>query len=249
MSMRHLMLILPVLALAACQNASDKDAPTGDGKTLAEKEAASSTTPSDSKTAPLTETAIPNKPANPAAADVESQDLAALKAQLNALSGDISRMRGDLASPETEATNTVVPDTQTSTPRALVTDGIVKIPDSREELAAKDQVTVKAVRVGAHTDKTRLVFELSQDPIRKPEVELSGKVLKIKIFDAKWANGDSVLASQTGSLGVSSVTEELSNVVITITLNHADTLKDQMVLPPAEVGGAYRLVVDLGAGN
>lgn len=237
--------LLPLLALAACQNGETGNAPTGTGKTMAEKEQVASADGQDGKSVALTETETPNKPASDKH-DVETEDLASLKQQLNALSSDISRMRSGLSDESLEAKNSTMPDTQISTPRALVTDRIVDIPDSKQELAEASATMVRSVRVGAHPDKTRLVIELSENPSQKPDVQLSGNALKIKIFDAKWPGGDAVLASQTKSLGVSSVTEETDSVMISITLDHAAKLLSNMVLPPVDVGGPYRLVVDLG---
>lgn len=240
----YTLLLLPLLALAACQNGATET--SGKGKTMAEKEQEAAALPSEEKSAALTETETPNKPATDKDGDVETEDLAALKAQLNALSGDLSRMRSGLADDTMATENSTIPDTQISTPRALVTDGIISIPDSKQEEAMMRGATIRGVRVGAHPDKTRLVFELSENPSRAPEVSLVANTLKIKLFDTKWPGGDTDLASQTKTLGVSSVTEELDNTMVSITLSHSAKLLADMVLPPADVGGPYRFVVDLG---
>lgn len=235
-----LLLVFGALTLAACEKGETK------GESLVDKEAALSTTASGEKSAPLTETATPNKPATQAAADVETDDLESLKAQLNSLSGDITRLKTDLTGAEpVMAATKEMPDSQISTPRALVTDGVLKIPDSKEELADLRKTTVTGARVGEQTDRTRLVLELSNSPQSKPEVALSGKTLKIQMDDTSWPEGGAQTSGFSEQLGVFNVTEEKNDTIVTVTLNQNMSLKSQMVLPPAAVGGPYRFVVDL----
>ncbi len=235
-----LLLILGALTLAACEKGETK------GESLVDKEAALSARDAGEKSAPLTETDTPNKPATQAAADVETDDLETLKAQLNSLSGDITRLKTGLSdsAPVMEATKDV-PDTQISTPRALVTDGVLKIPDSKQELAELRKSTVTAARVGEQTDYTRLVIELDRKPEQKPEVVITGKTLTIQMLDTKWPGSGAQTSGFSEQLGVFNVTEQKDDTTVTVALNTKMSLKSQMVLPPAAPGGSYRFVVDL----
>lgn len=240
---RFFVLAALLFAVSACSTSESADP----GKTSAEPAAERL-----SKSAPITETATPNKPATPEAADVETQDLDSLRAELDALNKDLATIRTDLSTtePQRSATASVMPDTQISTPRALPTDGVIGIPDSKPELAAKStaQGTVRGIRVGAHPDKTRLVVEIEGSPSSKPVANVSGKTLVLQMDNTQWPNAEQELASLEGSLGVSKVTRSMDNTTVTIILNDASTLQNQMVLPPAETGGARRFVVDLAPG-
>ncbi len=234
---RFLILAALLLSVSACSTSKDADP----GKPSAEPAAERL-----SKAAPLTETKTPNKPATPGAADVETEDLASLRAELDSLNGDLAKMRTDLGTGEAQRTATqVMPDTQISTPRALATDGVISIPDSKQELVAGDMGTVKTIRVGDHPDKKRVVVEIEGKPSSKPLASLSGKTLILQMNSTQWPNAEQDLASLEGSVGVSKVTRNLDNITVTIILNDAMTIQNQMVLPPAETGGARRFVVDL----
>lgn len=236
-------LILGALALTACQNGEGKE-----GNSLVDKEAAISSREIGEKSAPLTETEIPNRPATKEAADVETEDLETLKAQLNSLSGDITRLKTGLNpadDPVRAATIQTVPDTQISTPRALVTDGTISIPDSKSELADIRKTMVSAVRVGVHEDKTRLVLESDRPFASKPTVMVTGKTLTIQMVETKWPQGSAQTSGLSDQIGVFNVTEDKDDTAVTVALNAPMTLKSQMVLPPATPGGPHRLVIDL----
>ncbi len=227
--MRVLILLGAIVTLAACQGG--------------EKPVAEESGPRD-KNAPLTETATPNKPASKEAADVETEDLESLKKELNALNSDLSKMRQDLVTSDPTA-KMVVPDTSISTPRALVTNGIVDIPDSKIELAQAETAHINGVRVGAHPDKTRLVFDIDGADSRNPDVSVNGNVLKIHVFNAEWPDAETQYSSLEGSFGVFDVARDKDDTVITVALKNPASLKSHSVLPPATPGGPRRLVIDL----
>lgn len=229
-------------AVTACATSKDADPAAPQAEEAAERL---------SKSAPLTETRTPNKPATTGAADVETQDLDSLRAELEALNKDLATIRTDLSvsEPQRQATQSVMPDTQISTPRALATDGIVKIPDSLAETAAGDTGVVKAFRVGKHPDKTRLVVEIDGSHAGKPVASLSGKTLVIQLNSTMWPRAEEELASHDGTLGVSKVSKTMDNTTVTIILNEPAKLQSQMLLPPSEAGGARRFVVDLAPAN
>lgn len=200
-----------------------------------------------SKSAPLTETATPNKPATPQAADVETQDLDSLRAELNSLNSDLSKIKTDLSGSEPQrlATQDVVPDTQISTPRALASDGVLSIPDSKQELAEKDIGTVRAVRVGTHEGgKKRLVIEISGSG-GKPKAVLTEKTLVIQLPRTEMMAAEQQLSSLNDQLGVSKASKEKDDTIVTIQLHDNATIAAQMMLPAAQPGQGQRFVVDL----
>lgn len=229
MTKRFVFLSLTLL-LAACQTGG------------ALKEPQETAGPRD-KAAPLTETATPNKPATKAAADVENEDLEALKAELNALNSDLSRIRNDLA--VSDAT-TAPPPPELAVPRSLPTNGVVDIPDSKIELDQASQAQVTGLRVGQHPDKTRLVFDIDGGLDQSPDVSLiQDKSLKIKIFSADWPGSAAQFSSLEGQIGLFKVVKEKDDTIVTITLNTPAELKSHTMLPPAAPGGPQRLVIDL----
>lgn len=226
---KRIALLSLALLLAACQNNGALKAPAAD------------TGPRD-KNAPLTETATPNKPATKEAADVENEDLESLKAELNALNSDLSKMRNDLA--VNEATNAPPPE-DIAVPRSLATNGIVDIPDSKIELQQAYQAQITGARVGQHPDKTRLVMDMDGSINRNPDVSLSSNTLKIKFFGTDWPGSAAQIPSLEAQLGVIKVVKEKDDTLVTITLKKPATLKSDTVLPAAAPGGPERLVVDL----
>ncbi len=220
--------LLSLLALVACQNQNvlqDPGAPA-----IREMGELSSEQTLDTTRDPV------NK------SDLETEDLDALRAELATLNKDLAEIRQDLV--QADATM-VVPDESISTPRALPTDGVVKIPDSLEEETAIDRAIVEKVRVGTHPNKTRLVFDIKNHGQSKPNINLSGKLLSFQIDNAKWPEANKQFSSLEDQVGIFKVDQEKDDLNVTILLNKDMRIQSTDLLPPSETGGARRLVIDL----
>lgn len=224
--------------LSACQNADNLTAPEANKatKTIVAKDIPSSNIETlATKQDPITKTSLDG-------ADVQSDDLDTLRAELEALNKDLATIRQDLV--QTNAT-TVVPDISISTPRSMPTDKIVAIPDSLEEEAMLDIATVNGVRVGSHPDKIRLVFDIANHNAAKPEIKLSGKLLQFQLLKTKWPESSQQFSSLESQVGIFKTDQERDDLSVTILLNKDMRLKSTDLLPPNETGAPRRLVIDL----
>lgn len=235
---KRFVFLCTILLLAGCQKPGPLQEPIADAG------------PRD-KAAPLTETATPNKPATRAAADVENEDLESLKAELNALNSDLSRIRSNLGTPDAAAS----PPVELAVPRTTATQSLADIPDNKAGTATTEvkvgkieavDAHVVGLRIGTHPDKKRLVIDLDGSVGRDPKVTLSdGKILKIQLFNTDWPKDGPEFSSLEGQLGVFKVTTDKADTFVTITLSRPAELKSHTVLPPMGPGGPQRLVIDL----
>ncbi len=224
---------LSLLLITACQGANNLTAPSEPVVLGADNE-----TPSEN----TLDTTRENISKSNLGSDVETEDLDTLRAELEALNKDLVEIRQDLR--QADATN-VMPDTSISTPRALPTDKIVAIPDSLEEKMALDTAVIEKIRVGVHPDKTRLVFEIKNHNLNKPEIKLAGKLLSFQLDNAVWPDAVQQFSSLESQVGIFKVDRERDDLNVTILLNKDMRIKSTDMLPPTQTGGARRLVIDL----
>jgi hypothetical protein len=109
--------------------------------------------------------------------------------------------------------------------------------------AAKPLGDIRAVRIGDHLDKTRIVLDMTVAPEGRSRIEDGGKRLVVELPRLNWKARQTVFKATGGAL-VSGW--EYHDGQLRVDLNAAATVKEQQVLPAAG-REPVRLVIDLFA--
>lgn len=109
-----------------------------------------------------------------------------------------------------------------------------------------DKFTVRNIRFGEHSNKTRIVLDISGKPDYAISLDNVEKILLIELHDGAWtasAEGkpNSPLIASYSAQGMG---QGQGNMLV-ISLKHVTEIVNRDVLPPTSGSGGYRLVIDL----
>lgn len=108
---------------------------------------------------------------------------------------------------------------------------------------------IRALRLGEHSNKTRLVFDVTAKPVYRTDLDNNEKLLIVEIDNAAWAGKiPSALSSPMVQSYSTQALENNAGTRIIMVLKKSAKIGYQEVLNPETANGPYRLVLDLSNG-
>ena len=140
----------------------------------------------------------------------------------------------------------ILPDTGgISTPVAATTPAA----QEKDMAATPSAPAIRALRLGEHSNKTRLVFDVTAKPVYRTDLDNNEKLLIVEINNAAWAGKiPPALSSPMVQSYSTQALESNAGTRIIIVLKKSAKIGHQEVLNPETANGPYRLVLDLTNG-
>ena len=134
----------------------------------------------------------------------------------------------------------------------LPDSGGISTPAASSSASAKIAATeagpaIRALRLGEHGARTRLVFDVTTKPAYRTDLDNNEKLLIVEIDGAEWA-GKIPAALSSPMIQSYSVQEMENGARFIVLLKKAARISYQDVLNPERANGPYRLVLDLTNG-
>lgn len=225
-SMQRMAVVEKDLAAAVQELRDILNEQNGTAKTAATQAAATPTpTPAPRRVVPPAKTATPT-PTIKTEAPVTQKE-AVVKTQADGVAGAIL--------PDTGGISTPAP----STPAAAAST----------EAGTGSASTIRALRLGEHANKTRLVFDVTTKPVYRTDLDNNEKLLVVEIDNAAWSGKiPSTLSSPMIQSYSTQALENNAGTRIIMVLKKSAKISTQEVLNPESANGPYRLVLDLTNG-
>ncbi len=144
----------------------------------------------------------------------------------------------------------ILPDTGgISTPLATPAAAAPAAAPASPDTASGSASTIRALRLGEHGNKTRLVFDVTTKPVYRTDLDNNEKLLIVEIDNAAWSGKiPSALSSPMIQSYSTQALENNAGTRIIMVLKKSAKIGTQEVLNPESANGPYRLVLDLTNG-